>query len=59
MSRYSTRTPWSTAVDSELLAKLRQLANDTRIPMARLADEAIEDLLVKYNVITKEEKKNP
>ena len=59
MSRYSTRTPWSTAVNSELLEKLRKFANDSRIPVSRLADEAIEDLLVKYNVITKEEKKNP
>ena len=59
MSKYATRTPWSTAVDTELLKQLRQLAADTRIPLARLTDEAIEDLLVKYNVITKEEKKNP
>ena len=59
MSGYKNRTPWSTATDNELLAKFRQLAADTRIPAARLLDEAIEDLLVKYNVITKEEKKNP
>lgn len=59
MSQYRTREQWSTAVDKELLAKLRQLSADTRIPTSRLADEAIEDLLVKYNVITKEEKKNP
>lgn len=59
MSGYKNRTPWSTATDNELLAKFRQLAAETRIPAARLLDEAIEDLLVKYNVITKEEKKNP
>ncbi len=59
MSQYATRTPWSTATDKELLKKLRQLSADTRIPIARLLDEAIEDLLVKHNVITKEEKKNP
>lgn len=59
MSQYRTREQWSTAVDKELLAKLRQLSADTRIPTSRLTDEAIEDLLVKYNVITKEEKKNP
>lgn len=56
-SRYSTRTPWSTATDTVLLEKLRQLAASTRIPASRLLDEAIEDLLVKYNVITKEEKR--
>lgn len=59
MGKYKTRTAWTTAVDTELLTKLRQMAADSRIPIARLADEAIEDLLVKYNVITKEEKKNP
>lgn len=59
MSKYKTRTAWTTVVDNDLLAKFRQLATDSRIPIARLADEAIEDLLVKYNVITKEEKKNP
>ena len=59
MSQYRTREQWSTAVDKELLAKLRKLSADTRIPTTRLTDEAIEDLLVKYNVITKEEKKNP
>lgn len=59
MSRYATRTPWSTATDTEILKKFRKLAADTRIPVARLLDEAMEDLLVKYNVITKDEKKNP
>ena len=59
MGKYKTRTAWTTATDNELLAKFRQLAAVTRIPAARLLDEAIEDLLVKYNVITKEEKKNP
>lgn len=59
MSRYTTRTPWTTSTDNDLLKQLRQLSADTRIPAARLLDEAIEDLLVKYNVITKDEKKNP
>lgn len=59
MSGYKNRTPWSTATESELLEKFRKFAADSRIPIARLLDEAIEDLLVKYNIITKEEKKNP
>ena len=59
MSMYRNRTQWSTATDKELLEKFRQLSAATRIPASRLLDEAIEDLLVKYNVITKEEKKNP
>ena len=49
MSGYRNRTQW----------KFRQLSTQTRIPASRLLDEAIEDLLVKYAVMTKEEKKNP
>ena len=59
MSGYRNRTQWTTATDNELLEKFRQLSNQTRIPAYRLLDEAIEDLLVKYAVMTKEEKKNP
>lgn len=51
--------PMTTATDNELLEKFRQLSTQTRIPASRLLDEAIEDLLVKYAVMTKEEKKNP
>ena len=36
------------SVNSELLDKLKQLADKTRIPQSRLMDEAIEDLLEKY-----------
>lgn len=56
---YKNRTPWSTATDKELLERFRKFSADTRIPITRLLDEAIEDLLVKYNVMTREEKKNP
>ena len=59
MSGYRNRTQWTTATDNELLEKFRQLSTQTRIPASRLLDEAIEDLLVKYAVMTKEEKKNP
>lgn len=59
MSQYRTRKQWSTAVDKELFQKFRQFSDKSRIPLTRLLDEAIEDLLVKYNIITKEEKKNP
>ena len=58
MSGYRNRTQWTTATDNELLEKFRQLSTQTRIPASRLLDEAIEDLLVKYAVMTKEEKKN-
>ena len=56
---YRNRVHWSTATDKELLEKFRQLSADTRIPASRLLDEAIEDLLVKYQVIDPSEKKNP
>ena len=59
MSGYRNRTQWTTATDNELLEKFRQLSTQTRIPASRLLDEAIEDLLVKCAVMTKEEKKNP
>ena len=58
-SVYRTRKQWSTAIDKELYEKFRQLSSSTRIPATRLLDEAIEDLLVKYAVMTKEEKMNP
>ncbi|MCI5499257.1 MAG: ribbon-helix-helix domain-containing protein [Clostridiales bacterium] len=58
-STYRTRRQWSTAIDIKLYEKFKGLSDSTRIPATRLLDEAIEDLLVKYNVITKEEKKNP
>lgn len=59
MSIYKTRTPWTVSSDSELLEKFRAFAKQSRIPASRLLDEAMEDLLVKYKVIPKEEKKNP
>ena len=58
-SVYRNRKQWSTAIDKDLYEKLRLLSETSRIPATRLLDEAIEDLLVKHNVITKEEKKTP
>lgn len=45
----STRERWGTSVDKELLSEFKHLQKKTRIPMSRLLDEAIEDLLKKYN----------
>lgn len=59
MGEYKNRERWSTAVDKMLLAKFRKLSENTRIPATRLLDEAIEDLLVKYQVMIKEEKRTP
>lgn len=54
-----SRVQWATTFDPDLLDKLRELSAKTRVPASRLLDEAIEDLLVKYQVMRPEEKKNP
>ena len=59
MGEYKNRERWSTAVDKVLLAEFRKLSENTRIPATRLLDEALEDLLVKYQVIAKDEKRTP
>jgi len=41
------RTPLSNAVKTELYELLRELSNETKVPISRLLDEAIEDLLAK------------
>lgn len=43
-----TRVQAGSSVDKKLWDQLRQLSKETRIPISRLLDEAIEDLLVKY-----------
>lgn len=35
------------AIDKELLEQLRKFSNDSKIPISKLLDEAIEDLLRK------------
>lgn len=44
------RTPISNAVDTELLNKLRNLSNDTKVPISKLLDKAIELVLKEYKV---------
>lgn len=44
----SERVPYATKVDRELRDKLVALATSTRIPQSKLVDEALEDLLKKY-----------
>ena len=44
------RKHWSTSTDLTLYEQLRALSARTRIPVSRLLDEAIEDLLVKHNL---------
>ena len=35
------------AIDKELLNKLREYSKESKIPISKLLDEAIEDLLIK------------
>ena len=35
------------AIDKELLNKLREYSTESKIPISKLLDEAIEDLLIK------------
>lgn len=39
----------SNAVRSDLADGLRSLSDETKIPMSRLLDEALEDLIKKYS----------
>ena len=41
------RRPLSNAVKTELYDKLKELSDETKVPMSKLLDEAIEDLLKK------------
>lgn len=43
------RKPLSNAVKIELYDALKKLSDETKVPMSKLLDEAIEDLLEKRN----------
>ena len=43
-----TRTQIGSAVGKVLFIQLKELSKSTKIPMSRLLDEGIEDLLEKY-----------
>lgn len=47
-NRLKTRVAFSAAVKIELMDRLKELSLDTRIPLNRLLDEAITDLLKKF-----------
>ena len=42
------RTRFTSSLKNELMRDFNRLAKETRIPKSRLMDEAIEDLLKKY-----------
>lgn len=43
-----TRVQTSLTLNRELMKRLKELSKNTKIPMSRLLDEAMEDLSVKY-----------
>ena len=43
-----TKKARSSAVHLELYEQLKKLSNETKIPMSKLLDETIEDLLSKH-----------
>ena len=44
----SERASFSTKIDSKLKYKLHELSTTTHIPQSQLVDEALEDLIKKY-----------
>ncbi|MEH7375673.1 ribbon-helix-helix domain-containing protein [Neobacillus drentensis] len=52
MSDLKTRTRIGNTLDTNLLEKLKELSNVSRIPMSRLLDEAVKDLIKKHTTIT-------
>lgn len=54
MSRgLKNRTPISNAVDTKLYERLKQLSNDTMIPISKLLDRGIELVLKEYEKPTR------
>ncbi len=43
-----TRIPISSTIDIKLNKSLKAIAKETRIPISKLLDEAIDDLIEKY-----------
>ncbi len=46
----SERVPFATKIDIELRNKIQELSKTTRIPQSKLVDEALEDLIKKYEL---------
>lgn len=55
MLKYRTR--FTSSIKNELMKSLNDLADKTRIPKSRLFDEAVEDLLKKYEKLYQNQEK--
>jgi predicted transcriptional regulator len=42
------RVAFATKIDSDIKTKIQELSKVTRIPQSKLVDEALDDLLKKY-----------
>lgn len=47
MSDLKTRKRIGITVDNDILKEFQKLSKDTKVPMSKLMDEAITDLLIK------------
>ena len=56
MEKTRNRKHWSTSTDHELYEKLKMFSDRSRIPVSKLIDEAIEDLLLKHKEISEKTK---
>ena len=50
-STESNPVKWTASVDSELYARLKELSEETQIPVSQLVNEALKNLLIKYDII--------
>lgn len=54
---YKNRSRFTSSIKNELVKPYNELADRTRIPKSRLLDEAIEDLLKKYEKLYQNQEK--
>lgn len=57
MGKLKNRTYLNAIIPIWQAEKIRKLSDDTRIPIARLAEEAYNDLLIKYGIEVETEKR--
>lgn len=50
MSDLTHRERFTTSLSKDVVKKLKTLSKDTKVPMSKLLDEAIEDLVKKRTV---------
>lgn len=48
MGELKNRAYFTTTLPKKLIDKLKELSNETRVPISRLTEEAVEILLKKY-----------